>query len=118
MHVETSLSPKAVTSFSLFCRYWTWIEQRRKKYRHERTDRKSDNAIAQQVVAQLGRQKIHSRKFSPKASYVSGKPAHIRKCFLKVSSQAIEDFGSPTGFLLAGEDDLSGLLILREANRP
>ena len=40
-----------------------------------------------------------------------GQPAHIREGFLKVGGKAVDDFGSPSGFLLAGENDFPGVPI-------
>ena len=34
-------------------------------------------------------------------------PTHIGESLLKVNGEAVNDFGSPSGFLLAGENDFS-----------
>jgi len=35
--------------------------------------------------------------------------AHVREGFFEVGGKAVDDSGSPCGFLLPGEDDLPGL---------
>jgi hypothetical protein len=40
-----------------------------------------------------------------------GEASHVREGFLKVGGKAVDGFGSPSGFLLAGENDLSGVPI-------
>ena len=45
-----------------------------------------------------------------------GQPSHVREGFLKVGGKAVDDFGSPRGFLLAGENDFSGVPIRFDHN--
>jgi hypothetical protein len=40
-----------------------------------------------------------------------GQATHVREGFLKVGGKAVDDFGSPSGFLLAGENDFPGVPI-------
>ena len=42
--------------------------------------------------------------------------SHVREGFLKVGGKAVDDFGSPSGFLLAGENDFSGVPIRFDDN--
>ncbi len=42
--------------------------------------------------------------------------AHVREGFLKVGGKAVDDFGSPIGFLLAGENDFPGVPIRFDHN--
>jgi hypothetical protein len=46
-----------------------------------------------------------------------GQAAHVREGFLKIGGKAVDDFGSPSGFLLAGENDFSGVPIRFDHNR-
>ncbi|CAK0766946.1 hypothetical protein CCP4SC76_4650006 [Gammaproteobacteria bacterium] len=39
------------------------------------------------------------------------KSAHVRKGFLEIRGEAVNDSGSPCGFLLAGEDDFPGVPV-------
>lgn len=48
---------------------------------------------------------------------VAGRQAsHVREGFLKVGGKAVDDFGSPSGFLLAGENDFPGVPIRFDDN--
>jgi|GEM_PF-4702080 len=48
---------------------------------------------------------------------VAGRQAsHVREGFLKVGGKAVDDFGSPSGFLLAGENDFPGVPIRFDHN--
>ena len=47
----------------------------------------------------------------------SSEATHVREGFLKVGGKAINDFGSPSGFLLAGENDFPGVPIGFDDNR-
>ena len=42
--------------------------------------------------------------------------AHVREGFLKVGGKAVDDFVSPSGFLLAGESDFPGVPIRFDNN--
>jgi hypothetical protein len=45
-----------------------------------------------------------------------GQPAHVGEGFLKVGGKAVDDFGSPSGFLLASENDFPGVPIRFDHN--
>ena len=46
----------------------------------------------------------------------SSEPTHVREGFLKVGGKAVDDFGSPSSFLLAGENDFPGVPIRLDDN--
>ena len=48
---------------------------------------------------------FHGQKIS------RGKSAHVGEGFLKVCGKSVDDFGSPGSFLLAGENDFSGVPV-------
>ena len=41
----------------------------------------------------------------------ASEPAHVREGFLEVGGEPVNDFGTPGGLLLAGEDDFSSLPV-------
>ncbi len=61
-----------------------------------------------------------ARKLSGKDFHgqkVAGRQSvHVREGFLKVGGKAVDDFGSPSGFLLAGENDFPGVPISFDHN--
>jgi hypothetical protein len=57
----------------------------------------------------LGKE-LHGKKVA------RGQPTHVREGFLKVGGKAVDDFGSPSGFLLAGENDFPGVPIRFDHN--
>ncbi len=53
---------------------------------------------------------LHGEKVAGRQS------AHVREGFLKVGGKAVDDFGSPSCFLLAGENDFPGVPIRFDDN--
>ncbi len=54
------------------------------------------------IRKRLGKE-LHGQKVA------RGQATHVREGFLKVGGKAVDDFGSPCGFLLAGENDFPGV---------
>ena len=67
-------------------------------------------ASAQQVVAQLEDQETRGRIFSLPAGCVWKGP-HVGEGIAEIGGEAVDDLGSPVGFLLAGKNDFSSVPI-------